>query len=285
MDESLWEVESMVTDVCGNEEVLVCVDGPVVTITLNRPEVFNALNFETSQQLTRALREVAADSDIHVVLLKGRGKAFSAGGDLVMMRDMIAGGRSALDVGELLTKQAMYHEAPALLHDLPKITIAVVDGYATGAGMSLALACDLRIASEKAAFATAFGGVGLDGDLGISWTLPRLVGESKAKELMLLGDNIDSQEAHRLGLVNRVIPSAQLEEETRLLAHRLASGPQLAYRYMKENIAASHTEGLRDTLSREALSHASLCASPDFFEGVTAFIEKRRPVFNRGFQE
>jgi len=273
----------MTGDQNSNEEVLMSVEGAVATLTFNRPSAFNALNYETSQKLNRMLEEISQRDEIHVVLLKGKGKAFSAGGDINMMQKIVTKGRAELNIQELLSNQARYHEGPYLLRNMPKITIAVVEGHAAGAGMSLALACDLRIASEKATFTTAFSGVGLDGDLGISWTLPRLVGESKAKELMLLQETVGADEAVRLNLVNRLFTSDQIDAEVTALARRLSTGPQLAYRYIKENINASHAEGFSDTLNREALSHAALCMSSDFFEGVSAYLEKRRPVFGKGF--
>lgn len=252
------------------------VEGAVATLTLNRPEVLNALSTDMARAGIAALRRLCDDDAVRVVVVTGAGSAFSAGGDVGTMR-ALQEGRTAFR--ETLRDQVLAHEFVRLLHDMPMITVAAVNGPAFGAGLSIALAADLRIASDAARFGTAFASVGLDGDLGISWSLAKLVGEAKAKELMLLPSQIDAAEALRLGLVNFVAYEASFAAETARLAARLASGPVNAMRFIKQNINAAHGERFADTLEREASSHVSLMNDPDFAEGVAAFLEKRKPRF------
>jgi len=264
------------------EHLLASYDGPVATLTLNRPELLNALSVPMVTAGISVLNEIAEREDIHVVLVTGAGRSFCAGGDIEAMKAAVDADRADFDMEANLVDQRLAHEFTRLLHDIPKITIAAINGYATGAGLAIALACDLRIAESSSGFGTAFTGVGLDGDLGISWTLTRLVGESKAKELMFFPAPFDVQKAQQLGLVNFVAESEDFSDEVRKLATRLAGGPQVAYRYIKQNINAAHQESLSQVLDREALTHVALGLSDDFYEGVTAFLEKRRPVFGQG---
>ena len=166
-----------------------------------------------------------------------------------------------------------------LLHTLPKPTLAVVNGPAAGAGLGLALSCDLRIASERARLGTAYARVGYGGDYGTTWQLTRLVGPAKAKELFFLPDMLDAEEALRLGLVNRVVPEERLMDEAMKIAERIASGPLVSYRYMKANINAAVTADFRTLLDREAETHLRCGETEDHAEGVAAFMEKREPVF------
>jgi 2-(1,2-epoxy-1,2-dihydrophenyl)acetyl-CoA isomerase len=170
-------------------------------------------------------------------------------------------------------------EVSRWLHEMPKPTIAMVRGAAAGAGLSLALACDLRIAGDTARFGTAFARVGYSGDFGGSFFLTRLIGTAKARELYFTADMLDAQEALALGLVNRVVPEARLEEETFALAARLARGPRVAYRYMKRNLNAAETGTLKDLLDLEAWHHSRCGMTEDHREAARAFVEKREPVF------
>jgi 2-(1,2-epoxy-1,2-dihydrophenyl)acetyl-CoA isomerase len=170
-------------------------------------------------------------------------------------------------------------EVSRWLHEMPKPTIAMVRGAAAGAGLSLALACDLRIAGDTARFGTAFARVGYSGDFGGSYFLTRLVGTAKARELYFTADLLDAQQALGLGLVNRVIPDARLEEETMTLATRLAQGPRIAYRYMKRNLNAAETGSLTELMDLEAWHHARCGMTEDHREAAKAFVEKRQPIF------
>jgi 2-(1,2-epoxy-1,2-dihydrophenyl)acetyl-CoA isomerase len=170
-------------------------------------------------------------------------------------------------------------EVSRWLHEMPKPTIAMVRGAAAGAGLSLALACDMRIASDSSKYGTAFARVGYSGDFGGSYFLTQLVGTAKARELYLTADLVDAQQALALGMVNRVVPDAMLETETMALATRLAKGPSVAYRYMKRNLNAAESGGLKDVLDLEAWGHTRSGMTEDWREATRAFVEKREPVF------
>lgn len=261
------------------QDMMVAVDGAVATLTLNRPDALNALSTDMLRVGLDALRRFADDDAVRVVVVTGAGRAFSAGGDVEKMQMLQDG---SIGFHETLSDQVLAHEFARMLHDMPKVTVASVNGAAFGAGLSIALAADLRIASDAAKFGTAFAGVGLDGDLGVSWTLAKLVGEAKAKEMMFLPSQTDAVEARQIGLVNFVVEAATLEAETAKLAARLAAGPANAFRFIKQNINAAHAERMADTLDREATSHISLMNDANFKEGVSAFLEKRRPAFGQG---
>jgi 2-(1,2-epoxy-1,2-dihydrophenyl)acetyl-CoA isomerase len=171
------------------------------------------------------------------------------------------------------------HQLPLLLRTMPKIVIAMVNGPAAGAGLGLAMACDLRVAGRSARFATGFAGVGYSGDFGGSWSLTRLVGTAKARELYFLGDIIDAGAAASIGLVNRVVDDDALRSETASLAQRIAEGPRVAYAYMKRNLFAAETEPFSDVLEMEAVHQARTAMTEDHLEASLAFVEKRRPLF------
>jgi 2-(1,2-epoxy-1,2-dihydrophenyl)acetyl-CoA isomerase len=171
------------------------------------------------------------------------------------------------------------HNVPLLLRTIPKVVIAMINGPAAGAGLGLALACDLRIAGKAARFGTAFARIGFAGDYGGSWTLTRLVGTAKARELYFLADVIDAEKAAELGLVNRVVADDELHAETMALARRIADGPRVALGYMKRNLLAAETEPFQTVLDLEAEHQARCAFTEDHKEAVAAFNEKRRPVF------
>jgi 2-(1,2-epoxy-1,2-dihydrophenyl)acetyl-CoA isomerase len=171
------------------------------------------------------------------------------------------------------------HEVSWLLHTIPKVTIAAVNGAAAGAGLGIALSCDLRVGSDQARFTTAFANVGYSGDFGTTWQLTRLVGPAKAKELMFMPDVINAEEALHIGLINKLAPHEKLMEETMAVARRIAAGPTLSYRYMKANINAALTTDFRTLLDREAETQRRMGLSEDHREGVAAFLEKRAPVY------
>ena len=249
----------------------------VAVLTLNRPDRLNAMSPPMLDALLEALPRLAADPEIGVVVLTGAGRGFCAGGDVKAMAE----GRES--IGTTLEEKAQglrsRMEVSRWLHEMPKPTIAMVRGAAAGAGLSLALACDLRVAGDSARFATAFARVGYSGDFGGSWFLTQLVGTAKARELYFTADIMDAQQALALGIVNRVVPDVRLEDETMALAARLARGPRIAYRYMKRNFNAAESGTLKDLLDLEAWHHTRCGMTEDHREAAKAFVEKREPVF------
>ena len=215
------------------QDLLEVVKDGVTVLTLNRPDRLNALSGSMLTAMLEALPRLADDPEVGVVILTGAGRGFCAGGDVKAMAEGREFSGTFEDKAQSL-RAAM--EVSRWLHEMPKVTIAMVRGAAAGAGLSLALACDLRVASDTARFATAFARVGYSGDFGGSWYLTQLVGTAKARELYFLSDRIDAQEAARIGIVNWVAPREKFRAEVQALAQRLAAGPPLAYRYMKRNL-------------------------------------------------
>ena len=261
------------------EELKIEVKNRVGILTMNRPDKLNALTRGMGDAAVTTLKEWATSEEVGAVVLTGAGRGFCAGGDV-----------SAMDRGtEIGTKESTLEQRidslregqtwPWLLYTLPKVTIAVVNGPAAGAGLGLALSCDLRIASDQARFGTAYARVGYGGDYGTTWQLTRLVGQAKAKELFFLPDMISAADAHQVGLVNRVVPHEKLWDEAMAVAERIASGPLVSYRYMKANINMSATADFRTMLDREAETHLRCGGTEDHKEGVRAFMEKRAPNF------
>jgi len=268
----------------GTKDLLVHVEDGVAVITMNRPERRNALSGVMLTAMAAALAAFETDSEVACIVLTGAGGAFCAGGDVKGMAEGTGGGSTAVagtDLDSRIHAQRVSQRATAgRLFKMPKPTIASLPGAAAGAGLSLALACDLRIASEKAVMTTAFAKVGFSGDYGGTYFLSQLVGTAKARELYFLSERIDMSTALRLGLVNFVVPAEQLETETLKLAQRLARGPRVAYRYMKENInrAASGAD-VDDCLDLEATHHVHTGFTEDHREAAKAFVEKREPMF------
>ena len=255
----------------------------VATITLDRPDVLNAFDRALKEELLAALKRAAKDRDVRVVIITGAGRAFSAGQDL---RERQAPAADAPDVTTTAQAapldeelRARYNPIVETIRAMPKPVIAAVNGVAAGAGMSLALACDLRIASEHASFIEVFGRVGLVPDTGSTWFLPRLVGAAKALELMWTTDPVDAPTALTLGLVNRVVPADALMKETRALALRLASAAPLALALTKRAVQHGLESGLAETLDYEASLQGIAGRSKDYAEGVAAFIDKRPARF------
>lgn len=268
----------------GTKDLLAHVDDGVAVITMNRPDRRNAMSGGMLTAMSAALSAFETDPDVACIVLTGAGGAFCAGGDVKGMADGTGGGSTAAagsDLDSRIHAQRISQRATAgKLYKMPKPTIASLPGAAAGAGLSLALACDLRIASDKAVMTTAFAKVGFSGDYGGTYFLSQLVGSAKTRELYFLSDRIDMAEARRLGLVNFVVSAERLETDTMLLAHRLAKGPRVAYRYMKENInrAASGAD-VDDCLDLEATHHIHTGFTEDHREAAKAFVEKREPVF------
>src|SRR5499426_1435162 len=259
------------------QDLLEATKDGVSVLTLNRPERLNAMSGPMLDALLEALPRLAEDPAVGVVVLTGAGRGFCAGGDVKAMAEGREFGGTTLEEKAQVLRS--YMEVSRWLHEMPKVTIAMVRGAAAGAGLSLALACDLRVASDSARFATAFARVGYSGDFGGSWYLTKLVGTAKARELYYTADIVDAQHALALGLANRVVPDARLEEETMALATRLARGPRVAYRYMKRNFNAAESGTLRDSLDLEAFHHTRCGMTEDHREAAKAFVEKREPVF------
>jgi 2-(1,2-epoxy-1,2-dihydrophenyl)acetyl-CoA isomerase len=248
----------------------------VAILTLNRPEKLNALSEAMIAAAVDNLRRAVDDPEVGAVLVTGAGRGFCAGGDVSAMG---SGAREALTFEQRVDRQRAGQEFSRLLAEMPKVTIAAVNGAAAGAGLGIALSCDLVFASDRARFGTAFARVGFGGDYGVTWQLTRRVGPAKAKELFFLPDLVTAEEAARIGLVNRVFPQDTFAEEVRRIATRIAHGPLVSYRYMKENVHLSLTEDFRTVLDREAVTHLRCGQTADHREGVTAFLEKREPRF------
>jgi 2-(1,2-epoxy-1,2-dihydrophenyl)acetyl-CoA isomerase len=249
----------------------------VAVLTLNRPERLNAMSRPMLDALLEALPRLADDAAVGVIVLTGAGRGFCAGGDVKAMAEgNELGGQTMEEKAQALRSRM---EASRWLHELPKPTIAMMRGPAAGAGLSLAMACDMRIASDTARLGTAFARVGYSGDFGGSYYLTQLVGTAKARELYFTADLLDAPQALGLGLVNRVVPDARLEEETMALASRLARGPRVAYRYMKRNMNAAESASLKDMLDLEAWHHTRTGMTEDHREAARAFVEKREPQF------
>jgi 2-(1,2-epoxy-1,2-dihydrophenyl)acetyl-CoA isomerase len=245
--------------------------GAVAVLTLNRPDKLNALTADMLRALRGAIERAGADESVRAVVLTGAGRGFCAGQDLAM------GGGPSADYGEII--RATYNPLVKAMTSLEKPIVCAVNGVAAGAGVSLALACDLRIAADTAWFVQAFVNIGLIPDSGGTWFLPRLVGLAKAMELSMLGERVTAEEAHRIGLVNRVVPADQLEAETMRVAERLAQLPTRAIGLIKR----AHYEGLNlplaEALELEARLQAEAGRTEDHREGVQAFLEKRAPQF------
>jgi 2-(1,2-epoxy-1,2-dihydrophenyl)acetyl-CoA isomerase len=260
------------------EELLSRREGRVAVVTLNRPERLNALTRTLMRALLSELAACASDEDVGCVVLTGAGRAFCAGGDVRVQADTAARGPDQTPERRTDDLRASM-EASRLLHEMPKPTIAMLNGVAAGAGFSLALACDLRIAGESARLTTAFAKVGLSGDYGGTWFLSRLVGPARARELYFTSDVLDARQIEALGLANRVVPDAALEGETLGLASRLANGPAVALRYIKRNLNVADTGSLAASFDSEAFGMLRCRESEDHKEASRAFVEKRAPVF------
>jgi 2-(1,2-epoxy-1,2-dihydrophenyl)acetyl-CoA isomerase len=272
----------------------------VALITLNRPDSLNAMGGQLMPMLAQFLRDASGDREVRCVVLTGAGRAFCAGGDVKGMaagRDAIlnaqAGAGSAQPGGNgtpasaaaglaagVEGLRASQRATSLMLHTMPKPTIAMVNGHAVGAGLSLALACDIRIASDRAKLGTIFRNVGFSGDFGGSYFLQKLVGIGKARELYFTGEVLDGAEALRIGMVNRVVEHEKLEAETMAVAEQIASGPSLAFARMKENLNRGETCDAATALDAEALNMQLSGMTNDHREAAKAFVEKRKPTFS-----
>lgn len=246
----------------------------VATIRLARPDAMNSLTVETKDALRAAVEQARDDTAVRAVILTGSGRAFCVGQDL---REHAAGLRESRGLGSTLEDH--YGPIALGLASMPKPVVAAINGVAAGGGMSFALACDLRVASEKASFTTAFTRIGLAPDSGMSWTLQRLVGRAKALELLLLADPIGAAEALDLGLVHRVVPPESVDATARELAARLAAGPTFAYAAVKAAVEHASASDLAGALAKEADLQKACGRTTDHAKATTAFLNKEQPVF------
>jgi 2-(1,2-epoxy-1,2-dihydrophenyl)acetyl-CoA isomerase len=256
------------------DAVLYAVDDGIATVTFNRPVVMNALDADMLRAFRVACERAAQDAAARVVVLRGAGQAFIAGGDVAMFRSSLA------DMGTLVPELAgELHRGVLALRRAPQPVIAAVHGAVAGAGVSIMLACDLVLAAESTQCSLAYSRIGASPDGGATWFLPRLAGYHKAMELMLLAETVSAETLQGLGIINRVVAADQLAAETEKLARRLAAGPARAYAETKALANHGLHAGLETQLDAEALAFARCAATADFSEGVTAFTDKRKPLF------
>lgn len=264
----------------GTPDLLAQLDAGVLTLTLNRPQARNAMTRAMNEALARELARAELDPEVRCVVLTGAGGAFCAGGDVKNMAASGDGTVGALTIDQAIHRQRVnQRETAGRLFKMPKPTLAVLPGPAAGAGLALALACDLRLMASTAIMTTAFARVGFSGDYGGSYFMTQLVGAAKARELYLLSERVPAEEALRLGLANWICAPEQLAERTRAIAGRLASGPTVAYRYMKENLNRAMAGEVDECLDLEATHHVHCGQTEDHREAAKAFVEKREPVF------
>ena len=260
----------------GTDHLLARIEDGVAVLTMNRPERRNALSEQMITALATTLARVEADDAVGAVVLTGAGGAFCAGGDV---KGFAARSPGAPAASAQRLQRANQRDTSGRLWRMPKPTIAVLPGAAAGAGLSLALACDLRYAASSAVLTTAFARVALAGDYGSAWFLVRLVGPARARELLYLSPRLSADDALRLGLVNAVVPPDALEREAVAVARRLANGPRTALASMKENVALALTTPLDEYMDVEVTHHLETFATDDHAEAARAFVEKRDPVF------
>jgi len=252
--------------------------GPVATLTLNRPESLNVLDDTMIDGLVAATSSLATDDSLRVVIVRGAGKHFMAGGDIrAFARELDRTPAERTAYFDVLIGRV--HTMIETLHRLPMPVIAQVHGAVAGFGLSLMNACDLVVAADNTYFASAYKSIATTPDGGGTWSLPRLVGLRRALEIMLVGDRFDAQQALAWGLVNRVVPAGEIDAAVQALARSLAAGPALAIRNTRRLLRESQGRSLGDQLTAEAASFGACAATPDFKEGVTAFIEKRPARF------
>ena len=265
----------------GTDDLLASLDAGVLTLTLNRPEARNAMSGDMTAGLASQLASAELDPNVKAIVLTGAGKGFCAGGDV---KGMAASGDGTVGdntIDGAIHRQRVNQRATAgKLYNMPKPTIAALPGAAAGAGLSLALACDLRIMSSNAIMTTAFARVGFSGDYGGTFFMSQLVGSAKARQLYYLSERVSADQALDLGLTNWVCEPDELESKTLEIARQLASGPTVAFRYMKENFARAISSGdVDDCLDLEATHHVHCGQTEDHRNATKAFVEKKEPVF------
>jgi len=265
----------------GTEDLLGTLEGGVLTLTLNRPGARNAMSGAMTAGLAETLAWAELAAEVKCIVLTGAGKGFCAGGDIKGMasRNDGQGVEDSIDAA-IHRQRANQRATSGKLFAMPKPTLAALPGPAAGAGLALALACDMRIMASTAIMTTAFARVGFSGDYGGTYFITQLIGAAKARELYFLSDRVSADEALRLGLTNWVCAPDALQTRTREIAERLAAGPTIAYRYMKENLNRAMTGQIDDCLDLEATHHVHCGQTADHKEAARAFVEKREPVFS-----
>ena len=265
----------------GTEDLLAEIDDGVAVLTMNRPDRRNALSQAMVSAMAAVLAQVETDEAVGCVVLTGAGGAFCAGGDVKNMAAPPTDRADGPSLDARIHRQRLNQRATSgRLWGMPKPTIAAIGGPAAGAGLSLALACDLRYAVPGAVLTTAFAKVAFAGDYGGTWFLTRLVGSSKAKELYYFAERLSAEEAQRLGIVNAIFPPADFEAEVMERARRLAQGPSIAYRYMKENLNRAVSGELGECMDLEVTHHVHTGLTEDHREAAQAFVDKREPRFH-----
>ncbi|RCH66261.1 enoyl-CoA hydratase [Streptomyces sp. SDr-06] len=261
------------------DTVLYEVNDGLATITINRPEAMNAMNTQAKVALREAVRSAAEDPAVRAVLLTATGRAFCVGQDLKEHVESLAADRETGSGRTMSTVREHYNPILKALTEMPKPVVAGVNGVAAGAGLGFALAADYRVVAETAAFNTSFAGVALTADSGVSWTLPRLIGQSRAADLLLFPRSISAQEAYEIGLVNKVVPAAELAAEALAVARTLAAGPTVAYGALKESLAYGAGHTLAEALEKEDELQTRAGASEDHAIAVAAFLAKEKPKY------
>jgi 2-(1,2-epoxy-1,2-dihydrophenyl)acetyl-CoA isomerase len=258
------------------QHVLVVQDGAVLTATMNRPEVLNAFNTLMLQEMIEAVEVASQDTGVRCLVITGAGRAFGSGQDL----SVFFAAQEHSEVLDVSVHLQQYHKLITLIRDMSKPVIAAIHGVAAGISLNIALACDLRIAADNARFTEAFARIGLVPDGGGAYFLPRLIGLAKALEMALLTDEVSAVEAERIGLINKCVPVAEFETETRALAQRLAVGPTRTYGYIKELFYSTLDQDLPAVLDLEGKLQGVALTTEDHREGVAAFLQKRRPKYS-----
>src|ERR1700753_4451850 len=261
--------------IISTEIVLQNLEQGLLTITMNRPERRNALNPDMTLGLVAAAKRAAEDHEVRAVLLKGAGGTFCVGGDVKSMAE----GRAPMSFENRMVNLRRGMEVSRILHEMSKPVVAQLDGAAAGAGLSIALACDLRVASESCKITTAFAKVGLSGDYGGTYFLTKMLGSAKARELYLLSPVLTAKEAFDLGMVTKVVPDAEIDAAAHELAASLAQGPSIALGYIKRNINNAETMSLEACFDGEAIHHSRSGETADHKEAAKAFVEKRKAAF------
>ncbi|MBI4988325.1 MAG: enoyl-CoA hydratase/isomerase family protein [Rhodocyclales bacterium] len=262
-----------------NDQVLLSIRGAIATLTLNRPQAMNSLGLEMGQAFLARVEELQKAAGVKAVVVTGAGDHFMAGGDIKEFHTMVGAAPAERErafgklIGELI------NPAVEILRGLPQPVLGKIRGACAGFGFSLMAGCDMVVAADNAYFTTGYSLLGTTADGGGTWFLPRLVGARKAAELTFLAERLDAQQALALGLLNRVVPPAELDAACEALAIRLASGPSFAFANAKRLLNRSLTASLADQLTAEAASFGRCSATADFAEGVAAFVEKRKPAF------
>ncbi|MFI5398159.1 MAG: enoyl-CoA hydratase/isomerase family protein [Candidatus Binatia bacterium] len=260
------------------EHIRVTRDAGIVTLAFNRPETRNSMTPAMGEEVVRAVEEIRSDASVRVVVLTGTGKAFSSGGNLSMIAQD-TGARADADAPSMLGSPREFYARFLAIRNLPVPTIAAINGHAVGAGLCVALACDIRIAAADAKLGMTFTKLGLHPGMGATYLLPRLIGTARACELLFSGRVIDAIEGERLGLINHVVPRDELDKAVRSLAQEIAAAAPVAVRLVKKSIYRGVQHTLEDMLDYEALNQGLTFTTADAREGVTAMMEKREPRF------